>query len=201
MMKYIGDISQADAKVLADLASASENILEFGCGASTQVIKKYSGLASFASIDTSPEWIEITKKNLDLLDVKGAVAFFEYHEFMKTIPHPPINFDFVFVDGVDALRREFALKIWRNLAIGGVMAFHDTRRAPDFRNFVEVLVAHFTEVNEVQVNYLGSNISFMRRKIDEPYDNWQITEKKEPWMLGYGAPPIDKKGNILWPKT
>jgi predicted O-methyltransferase YrrM len=192
MIPYIGDISRADALVLKQYAERNKNILEFGCGASTQVIAKYTK-GKIVSIDTSNEWIERTKKNLELLNIEKHVIFSEYSSFMRLMTPLQLwcTFDFIFVDGVDSMRREFALRIWNNLSVGGKMAFHDTRRAPDFRNFIEVVAAHFTEISHITLNIGGSNISVLEKKENEPYDNWQITEDKKPWMLGYGEPDLD----------
>lgn len=188
MIPYIGDISKADAEVLRELAEEATNILEFGCGASTQVIREYAFRSTaLVSIDTEETWIEKTKKNLDMLNIRKLVTFQSYQAFMKDPWGGP--YDMIFDDGVDHLRKEFALAIWPHLKVGGVLAFHDTRRGQDIRNFVEVLATHFNEVGGVMTNIEGSNISCMYKKEHEPYDNWQITEKREPWQLGYGDVP------------
>ena len=57
MIEYIGDISKADALVLKELAENATAILEFGCGASTQVMSVYTK-NRIISIDTSQEWID-----------------------------------------------------------------------------------------------------------------------------------------------
>src|SRR5258706_1824903 len=194
MIPYIGDISKNDAFVLQEYASSADSILEFGCGASTQVMASSvvvdaTGIVPvIISIDTEPSWIEKTKENLKILGVNKEVHFYDYRDF---IDHILIDkpFDFIFVDGVDSLRREFAIKIWPFLQVGGVMAFHDTRRGHDFRNVLEVLATFQDEIGEVKFNTLQSNITVIRKKPAAPYDNWQISEKKKPWQLGYGDPP------------
>lgn len=190
MIKYIGDISEADARLLRDYARGSEKILEFGCGASTQVLAKYC-THLIHSIDTSPDWIDKTKKNLDLFSLKDFVLFESYDAFLN---HPNIytvsgTFDFVFDDGVDHLRREFAIKIWPYIEVGGVLAFHDTRRPADMDNVLAVIRHYMDEVAVVRFNEDDSNITTIRKKKAAPYTNWQIDEKKEPWQLGYGDPP------------
>lgn len=191
MLRYIGDISAADAEVLADLAEDSTSILEFGCGASTQVMAHYKGIGLMVSVDTDQGWIEKTKGNLKILGIQDEVGFSDYYKFMdERTPKGP--FDFIFVDGVDALRREFAIKIWPYLQVDGTMAFHDTRRAHDFRNVLEVLANFQNEVGMVSFNYDGSNITLIQKKELEPYDNWQITENKQPWQLGYGEIPAEE---------
>lgn len=193
MIAYIGDISAADAQVLKNAAENYSSILEFGCGASTQVIAKYKKPdVEFISIDTSYEWIEKTKSNLDIFKTTNKVDFYDYNDFMDILSHDTWKnkrFTFVFNDGVDALRRDFAQRIWPYLAEGGILAFHDTKRPHDFRNVLEIL-AHFQdEIMNVHFNVAGSNMTCIQKKAPEPYDNWQITEHKEPFMLGYGEVP------------
>lgn len=184
MIPYIGDISIADAKVLQSFSSG-QNILEFGCGASTQVIAYSSWKqASFTSIDTEIDWINKTKSNLKYLGIDKEVTFSLYGNFK-----PNGQYDFIFVDGADGLRRPFALNNWNYLKVGGCMGLHDTRRPHDFRNLLEVLAEFHNEVDRVLVNHNHSNISLIQKKDPEPYDNWQITESRAPWQLGYGDPP------------
>lgn len=191
MIPYIGDISKNDAIVLQECANNATSILEFGCGASTQVLAACTtGL--MLSIDTEQSWMDKTQENLKILRIENPnVHFQDYYRYMKNAEVNPIvgNFDFIFDDGADSLRREFAIKIWPKLAVGGVLAFHDTRRGHDFRNVLEVLATFQDEVGRVYFNYLNSNITLVVKKISQPYDNWQITEKREPWQLGYNTPP------------
>jgi tRNA A58 N-methylase Trm61 len=77
MINYIGDISKADANILADLAEQSENILEFGVGASTQVLAAY-GKGKVTTTETSMEWVEKTKQNLKLLGIEKEVVDSRY---------------------------------------------------------------------------------------------------------------------------
>lgn len=194
MIPYIGDISKADALVLSMVKSLSGNILEFGCGASTQVMAAYADKdTEIVSIDTDAGWIEKTKENLSLLGIEKKVEFQDYREYMGTLLKSSPTFDFVFDDGVDHLRREFAIRIWPYISIEGALAMHDTRRAPDFRNVLEILATFQDQIDTVYFNYLGSNITIIKKKEAQPYDNWQITEKKEPWQLGYGPIPEEFK--------
>jgi len=187
MIPYIGDISSQDALVLKALATDSKNILEFGCGASTQVLASATE-GSVMSIDTEPSWIDKTEGNLKLFGLEEKVHFHNYKEFMN---HVLIEapFDLIFDDGADGLRREFAVKTWPYLKVYGCMVFHDTRRAHDFRNVLEVLAIFQDEIEDVNFNAVGSNLTVIFKKEPEPYDNWQITEKREPWQLGYGDLP------------
>lgn len=187
MIQYIGDISKADAEVLHDFAINATNILEFGVGSSTQILSKYSS-GNMTSIDTDRLWIEKTKDNLKVLGIKEPF-FVTYHNWKPQTYHPYPEFDFIFDDGVDNLRKEFGLHMFSYLKIGGFLALHDTRRPHDARNFCEILAHYHNEVDLVQMNVGHSNVSVMRKKVNEPYDNWQISEKREPWQLGYKSLP------------
>jgi len=88
-MDYIGDISTNDFLILKELAIKSTNILEFGVGASTQIILNYThGIVT--SIDTSDEWIELTKKNLQYLNINKSIDFQRYENFQ---PSTDIKYD------------------------------------------------------------------------------------------------------------
>ena len=108
MIPYIGDISKNDSIVLSELAAQSKNILEFGVGASTQVIAAFAK-GKFTSIDTSIEWIDKTKKNLHLLEINLPINFCLYKDFLPS--HD--KYDFIFNDGLDSLRRELDRKSTR----------------------------------------------------------------------------------------
>jgi predicted O-methyltransferase YrrM len=188
MIPYIGDISKNDAELLKNLAEQAESILEFGCGASTQVLSEYSKLP-IISIDTSQEWIDKTKKNIDLLEIKNKPSFYLYNEYMNQSLVP--QFDLIFDDGVDDFRKDFALKIWPCLRVDGILAFHDTRRWQDARNVCHVLEQVYNEVYDVKFNYNHSNITLITKKIKEDWVNWQEVENRLPWQLGWGEPDID----------
>lgn len=183
MLKYIGDISKNDAEVLKEYALLSTSILEFGSGGSTQVLAAYTQ-GNIISIDTEWSWVEKTIRNLGILGVTKEVSFHGYSKFMNELASKK-TYDFIFDDGVDSLRREFAIKMWPYLSIGGVLAFHDTRRGHDFRNVLEVLAIYHNEVDTVIFNKEGSNITCIYKKIPEPYENWQLVENRTPQQLGY----------------
>lgn len=189
---YIGDLSKNDALVLKEMAETHTNILEFGVGASTQILTKCKNFDDILiSIDTSSEWLEKTRKNLEIFGMsfyRDRVHFREYDKFLEKEVFEK-HYDFIFDDGVDNLRREFAIKIWPHLEIGGILAFHDTRRGHDFRNVLEVLATFMDEIEKVEFNYKNSNITLVYKKAPQPYVNWQIEEDRQGWMLGYSEPP------------
>lgn len=185
MIPYIGDISREDAFVLKEFAEKSSSILEFGCGASTQVLSKYSK-NEIISIDTSQEWIDKTIKNIRLLEIEKMPLFKIYNNsFVSGL------FDFVFNDGIDEYRKKFALDIWHNIKIGGILSFHDTRRWQDYKYVTEFIYLNYNEISKIYPNYKSSNITLITKKEEQPYVNWQETENKEQWQIGYGNPDIN----------
>lgn len=176
-MIFIGDLSQEDAIILKNMASVSNNICEFGTGGSTQILRKYSS-GNIVSVETSLEWIEKTKRNLELLSIKEPVSFVSYYDF-----NPEGEYDLVFSDGADEFRLEFALATWNNLKIGGHLLFHDTRRSKDVSNVCEFVKLHSPEVQSVEINKDHSNITVIKKKTAEFYMNW--SENKPKWLCGY----------------
>lgn len=158
-MNYLGDLSKYDYEVLKDYATKSNNILEFGVGASTQILRNYCE-GKITSVDTSDFWIDLTKKNLEFLNIDKTVNYYLYHDFS------PNNemFDFIFNDGVDSLRNEFGINIWKNLSDGGVIAYHDTRRRIDINNVINLINVHKDEVESVFFNEGDSNITLIKKK-------------------------------------
>lgn len=181
MIPYIGDISKADAQLLSELAEKSENILEFGVGASTQVLAHYG--KNLMSIETDNNWIERTKENLKLLGIQKEIVFINYNVFMTS--DIPTTYDLIFDDGADEFRLPFAYKTWDKLAVGGYLLFHDTRRGKDVQNIADFIVKHSPEIESVFINKDHSNITVIKKKAAEFYENWNEVEGREPWESGY----------------
>ena len=182
--KWIGDLSREDAQVLIECCELDEidsSILEFGSGGSTQIFAQCMP-ASVLSIETDPEWIKRTQDHLAKLNEKTPVSFCSYEAYKNIIEDQ--KFDLIFVDGVDNLRREFAIATWKNLSDDGVMIFHDTRRFNDFQNAAWVAQLHFNEIKKIEVNYLGSNMTVIFKKPYAGYVDWNYTEDKPLWAYG-----------------
>jgi len=189
---FLGDLSLEDADVLAYWASKSQCILEFGSGGSTQIMSQCA-VQHIDSVETSPEWAAITQSRLDLIPGHAPVVF---HAYTTKFDH---TYNMVFVDGVDHLRRDFAIAAWSNLHTNGVMIFHDTRRSRDFQHVAWIAQLHHNEISRIDVNVpasngQSSNITVIHKKSQEPYVNWNQTEGKPAWA--YGLP--DEELHPLW---
>jgi precorrin-6B methylase 2 len=175
-VKFIGDLSLEDADILALYGKRAKRILEFGCGGSTQIFSQCKP-DRLVSIETSQDWVSVTKRRVEKLG--GTVPDFRPYDFIPMTE----EFDLIFVDGIDELRRDFALGTWKLLAVGGVMVFHDTRRFRDFQNVAWVAQTYFNEVMTINVNARArnnksSNMTIMLKKEHEPYVNWNHAEGK-----------------------
>lgn len=192
MKKYVGDISRQDAELLEEYAGRSRSVLEFGVGGSTQVIaQSIPDGASFISLDTNEEWISVTRKNLERLGVENRCRMVAY----KKWSNDQNRYDLIFDDGEGSLRRDFALRSFPMLTVGGSMLFHDTRRLSDVRNVLAVIEIFFEEIEHVHMNErvggISSNITVIRKKVKEPYVDWNTVEGRLSWQLGYGVVPED----------
>lgn len=197
MKKFIGDLSVQDAELIERYASRAKAVLEFGVGGSTQILaQSIPEGAKLVSIDTDPAWIDVTRVRLGKLGVQDRCRFLAYEGWMPGAMAVSTRFDLIFDDGVDHLRRPFALESWPLLEPGGFMLFHDTRRFGDFVNVAWVIQSYFEEVEEVYCNQrvdgVSSNISVVKKKAREPYVNWNVSENKPLWTYG-GFGPVPEE--------
>jgi hypothetical protein len=180
--QFIGDLSLQDADILCQYASQSKSILEFGAGGSTQLLAQ-SNADLIISVETDAKWIEITKQRLALITNATPVTFVEYTTQFQT------QFDLILVDGIDHLRKDFAIETWKYLKPNGIMIFHDTHRFQDFQNAAWVAQLYFNEIKRIDVNAAASNgassnMTVLHKKLFEPYVNWNLTESKPQWTYG-----------------
>jgi|APCry1669188970_1035186.scaffolds.fasta_scaffold107434_1 predicted O-methyltransferase YrrM len=190
--KFTGDISLQDADILVQYSNQSKSILEFGAGASTQLFAQ-SGADYIVSVELVTYWSELTKKRLTQIQNATPVVFIDN---FSNIRH---DFDLIFVDGQDSLRKEFAITTWKLLKPNGIMIFHDTRRAQDFVQATEVAQFFHNEISNIEVNAkasdnVSSNMTILHKKEFEPYINWNYSEGKPSWA--YGRP--DDNEYKLW---
>lgn len=169
-MRYVGDISRQDAQILATSAGTARRILEFGVGGSTQILAQVAPPdATITTVETSPEWIERTRSNLQRFQIKTHVEFLEFESWLSADVG---LMDLVFVDGRDDLRAAFAMRAWRFLRVGGVLLIHDTRRRNDANYALEFAKLYYLEIESVFLNVRASNITMITKKMSEPYVDW-----------------------------
>jgi len=181
-MRFNGDLSLEDADVLVLYGKRAKRILEFGCGGSTQIFSQCKP-SRLVSIETSAEWINVTARRVAKLG--GIAPEFRPYDYIPMTE----EFDLIFVDGIDSLRRDFALGTWKMLSVGGVMIFHDTRRFQDFQNAAWVAQTYFNEIAFININTKArnnksSNLTVLVKKEHEPYVNWNYEEGKP--LSAYG---------------
>jgi hypothetical protein len=204
-MNYLGDLSKQDYEVLKDLSLNSRNILEFGIGGSTQILRNFSD-GNLTSVETSQFWIDITKRNLQFLKIEKDVTFLLYDEFNPKVE----QYDLIFNDGIDSLRNEFGIKFWQNLKVGGTIAYHDTRRIQDIQNVINLVNNFKDEVESIIFNKDNSNITLIKKKnkdgvifnniidvnkilSESPYYDWNDSEMKIRLKYGISV----NKGNDI----
>lgn len=191
-IKFIGDLSLQDADILAMLSKKSKNVLEFGCGGSTQIIAQ-CGIDTLISVDTDTRWVDITKSRLQQINTKASVQFVDYTTNFNQM------FDLIFVDGIPKLREDFAIKTWQYLKEDGAMLFHDTRNFEELNNALSVIGKFHNEVYRFDTNTKASdgqssNMSIIYKKKLEVYVNWNKTEGKPKWSYG----SLDNPDLPLW---
>jgi predicted O-methyltransferase YrrM len=188
MVRYIGDLSKQDVKVLVEFSTRSKNILEFGVGGSTQVMAQ-STKGNITSVDTSIEWINLTKDNLNILGITKDVSFVIYDDWKRR--NYNTKYDMIFNDGISNLRQEFMELTWDLLKVGGHMIFHDTRVNVHKDTIIDLYIKKWSEIEHILVNTDDSNMTVIKKKRHTPYVNWNKKEGREAWMRGTGNRPDD----------
>lgn len=186
MIDYVGDVSREDAKLLRSLAERSDRILEFGCGASTQIFAAY-GRGVVHSVETHPEWIAKTRRNLASLGIERPVHFHQVAGFQ-----PEGQYDLVFVDSIDELRQHLALMAWPFVSVGGAMCFHDTRRTKphgesltsDVQNVCALIERYSPEIEFIALNEDDSNTTVVTKRAPLLYVDWMKSEERTPEQMG-----------------
>ena len=181
-LRYLGELSKTDAALLKKLIYGKAfKVLEFGPGASTQVIAQCLNWdGQLVSVETEPKWIDICKQNLKDLEISFPIEFIPYE---KVSSINLIDLDIIFSDGKVDMRFEFAMKFWNRLRVGGKLLFHDTLCRPYMeRDVLATLKEKYEEIKSVEMNAEKSNITVITKAPRRRYKNWNIHEKKEKWM-------------------
>jgi len=181
-MKFIGDLSLEDAHILEWYGSRATRILEFGAGGSTQIFAQCNPEV-LISVETSQEWINKTKKNIERVRPCADPIFVAFGS------HPRQEYDLIFVDGMWDLRKDFAQSTWPLLSKNGCMIFHDTRRWFDAENVMMTAKMFFDEVHSIQMNEENSNCAVIQKRPKLEYVNWNYSEGKPLWAYGIGEAP------------
>ena len=175
----------------------ANTVLEAGVGGSTQVIAAYCK-DDFTAIETNIDWIQKTRKNIDILGINKQVEFVLYDEFMNREPEK--RYDMIFVDLVDHLRKDFGCYSFdKLLKPGGFQLWHDQRRTGDIFNMIEVIKGYSAFIESVHINYRESNITVIRkRNMPEAlfYEDWNVIEGRESWKQGFGDIPNEEQNNL-----
>jgi hypothetical protein len=170
-LNFTGDLSIADANVLLEYGSHASHILEFGVGGSTQIFAQCNPHL-LVCVETSKAWAEAVQRKMsaDFPDATTPLMIGYTETFWQ-------SFNLVFVDGIDNKRLDFAIATWNNLAFGGHMLFHDTRRPADWGNALMLAKHYGSEVDSVLLNVNNSNITVVRKRMQRmDYENWNETE-------------------------
>ena len=184
-LRYVGDLSRLDAGLLAGLARDSGRILEYGVGASTQILAQAARAGTeILSLDTEDYWLDRTRVLLDELVPGHDVRLQRFERLTVLDDLDDGSFDLVFDDGHEDLRLEFGLASWRLLAEGGKLVLHDTRRRGDVVNVLLVAARYFREIERIDLNPDGSNLSVLHKCARKPYDDWNKSEDRTAWEMG-----------------
>lgn len=193
-MIYLGDLSRADVRVLTWAARKAVNILEFGVGASTQVLCQVCmSHAQIRSVDTSVEWIKAVNEILNEMGIDRDISFHRYNDFVAND-----KYDLIFVDGYKTQREEFAQDIWPHLEKhGGRMLIHDSRKKMAGRIVSALVTKYQNEIKNIEISKDNSNMIAITKRLKLKYRNWNIDEKKEEWMYCGTKPRPDNWKEIL----
>lgn len=194
-LKFIGDLSKADAEVLEHYARKQpQAILEFGVGGSTQIFAQcMTGKDSHLdTVDTSEHWIKRTQRNLEKLGIgeRENIQFHLWEPFFTSLRVPTQQYGLIFNDGLHTHRPVFAQKTWALLKPGGYMLFHDTRLHEYFMYVLEIVQKAWGNIDWVEFNTEDSNISIIKKASkSQAYVDWNKAEGNASWKFGQGEPP------------
>jgi hypothetical protein len=196
MKKFVGDLSLQDAELLERYVARAKAVLEFGVGGSTQIIaQSIPEGAKFASIDTDPSWMR-SRGIASASSASRTAATFSRTTGGCGGDERVAPVRYYLDDGVDHLRRQFALDSWVLLEPGGFMLFHDTRRFGDFVNVAWVMQSSSKRSRRciaISAWTGGAATSpLSRRSRARRISTGNHSENKPLWMYGgFGPVPDD----------
>jgi hypothetical protein len=171
LVNFTGDLSIADSNVLLWYGTHASHILEFGVGGSTQIFAQCNPKLLLC-VETSKAWADAVSRKIinDFPEATLPIMLGYTETFWQ-------SFNLVLIDGVDYKRLDFAMAAWNNLAPGGHMLFHDTRRPNDWGNALLVAKHYGSEVDSVLLNVDDSNITVVHKRMKPmAYENWNEVE-------------------------
>jgi predicted O-methyltransferase YrrM len=176
--RFVGDLSRADMQVLAEHAMRYDRILEFGAGASTQILASRGRQGSaLVCVETESLWVDRTREHLRRLATREPVflSWEKWEEMNQSTSRP--TFDLIFNDGLDRLRMDFGLRAWPMLGEGGVMLWHDCRQPHIVERALDLVRRFHEEVESVVLSLAGSNMAALKKRISLPYEHWGENER------------------------
>ncbi len=173
-------------RLLAGLVREASRVLEYGVGASTQIFAQAAAPGvEIHSLDTEDYWIlHRTRVLLDELAPGHGVRLRRFERFTELDDLVDGSFDLIFDDGHEDMRLEFGLASWRWLRMGGRFVLHDTRRRGDVGNVLFLAARFFREIERIDLNPAGSNLSILHKCAPKPYVDWNKREDRAGWQIG-----------------
>ena len=56
-------------------------------------------------------------------------------------------------------------------------------------NVLEIVGRYFLEIDSIQLNEASSNITVLKKKVAEPWEDWNIVEGRQRWEYGHAEAP------------
>jgi len=179
---FIGSLSIQDAIIFSKQVENCQKVLEFGCGASTQIIAQCSNKDSLIySVDTNQKWMDGVKEFItNEMSINKNISFVSF-ENKNSIKEK--DFDLIFDDGLAKNRLDFALWSWSKLkSNNGKLIIHDTRRPGEINLVSTIFQKYGNEISNISVNPNHSSLTIITKKELEPYSDWNVVEKRQSWM-------------------
>jgi hypothetical protein len=148
-----------EKKVFEKLVLNSSKYFEFGCGGSTFFVTNHDNIKKVVSVDSSLEWINNVKQQINSPKLKIVHIDFEYGDwgcptnpeqkniwetYSSSIDSYKDEYDLIFVDG--RFRVACAIKAYNHLSENGLVLVHDYRDRPHYH----ILEQIYEKVDQVR---------------------------------------------------